>query len=155
MSNLVAPRGAFLDSLIVGLRCRCPRCRTGPLFEGYLKIRPCCAVCGLDFGFADPADGPAFFVMTAVSLIIGAAWTGWVIAAQPPAWLELVVVLPAMLIGCLGTLRPVKAWLVASQYLQKAQDIDFTRPNADGSFSTATSVRPRPAAEIPAPPPRD
>lgn len=46
-----------------GLRGRCPRCGQGHLFEGFLKMRKKCEVCDLDYSFADPADGPAFFVI--------------------------------------------------------------------------------------------
>lgn len=138
MSNLAVPDD--LKPLLIGLKCRCPRCEKGALFEGYLKIRPRCEVCGLDFSFADPADGPAFFVMSAVSFLVVGLWTAWVIADHPPVWLELVVVIPAMIIGCLAGLRPTKAWLVASQYIHKARDIDFSKPNADGSFSREATI---------------
>lgn len=143
MSNPLSA-SADLKPVMAGLKCCCPRCGEGRLFKGYLKIRDRCEVCGLDFSFADPADGPAFFVMSAVSFLVVGFWTAWVIAAQPPVWLELLVVVPAMIIGCLGTLRPVKAWLVASQYFHRAQDIDFSKPNEDGSFSRSASVGERP-----------
>jgi uncharacterized protein (DUF983 family) len=38
----------------------------GPLFDGFLKLRSFCEECGLDHSFADPADGPAFFVLAFV-----------------------------------------------------------------------------------------
>ena len=59
-----------------GLRCRCPRCGEGKLFAGFLALRPRCEACGLDYGFADPADGPAFFVMmtTAFPATAFAVW---------------------------------------------------------------------------------
>ncbi|MEG0819510.1 MAG: DUF983 domain-containing protein, partial [Brevundimonas sp.] len=47
-----------LSPLKTGVRCRCPRCGVGPLFQGYLTIRKECTNCGLDYSFADPADGP-------------------------------------------------------------------------------------------------
>jgi uncharacterized protein (DUF983 family) len=37
-----------------------PRCGKGKLFAGFLALRPCCEICGLDFSFADSADGPLF-----------------------------------------------------------------------------------------------
>ncbi len=46
-----------------GIRGRCPRCGEGHLFSGFLSLRPSCEVCDLDYSFADPADGPAFFVI--------------------------------------------------------------------------------------------
>jgi uncharacterized protein (DUF983 family) len=46
--------------LHVAARSKCPRCGQGKLFDGFLKLAPRCNVCGLDFSFADTADGPAF-----------------------------------------------------------------------------------------------
>jgi uncharacterized protein (DUF983 family) len=45
-----------------------------------------------------------------------------VIAWNPPLWVQFATVFPALLIGCLGTLRPVKAWLVAEQYIHNASE---------------------------------
>ncbi|MBO9709933.1 MAG: DUF983 domain-containing protein [Caulobacter sp.] len=110
------------SSLSAGLRCRCPRCGEGALYRGFLKLAPRCERCGLDYGFADPADGPAFFVMTGIGIVVIAIWAWAVIAMQPPIWLQFATVFPALLIGCLGTLRPVKAWLVAEQFIHKASE---------------------------------
>ena len=52
-----------LSPFSTGIRGRCPRCGQGHLFKGFLTLRPNCEVCGLDYSFADPADGPAFFVI--------------------------------------------------------------------------------------------
>lgn len=108
------------SSLSAGLRCRCPRCGEGHLFDGYLQIADHCEACGLDYSFADPADGPAFFVMSGVSLVVVAVWAWTAVAYQPPIWLQFLTAIPALVIGCLVCLRPVKAWLVAEQYVRKA-----------------------------------
>jgi uncharacterized protein (DUF983 family) len=110
------------SSLHAGLFCRCPRCGEGKLYAGFLKLARRCDRCELDYGFADPADGPAFFVMTGVGILVIAVWAWAVIAHQPPLWVQFATVFPALLIGCLGTLRPVKAWLVAEQYIHKASE---------------------------------
>lgn len=111
-----------LSTLMVGLRCRCPRCGEGKLFRGFLQLAERCDRCGLDYGFADPADGPAFFVMSGVGIAVTGLWAWWAVVAQPPIWLQLMVALSAMTAGCLGALRPVKAWLVAEQYAHKAEE---------------------------------
>ena len=110
------------STLSAGLRCRCPRCGEGKLFRGFLKLTERCERCGLDLSFADPADGPAFFVMSGVGILVTALWAWWAVAAAPPVWAQLVVALSAMLGGCLGALRPVKAWLVAEQYVHRAEE---------------------------------
>jgi uncharacterized protein (DUF983 family) len=116
----MASRLGIPSSVITGLRCRCPRCGQGKLFAGFLDLAKRCDRCGLDFGFAEPADGPAFFVMTGVGIAVTAAWAWWAAALEPAIWLQFAVTIPAMLGGCLGALRPVKAWLVAEQYVHKA-----------------------------------
>ena len=110
------------SSLHSGLLCRCPRCGEGKLYAGFLKLAKRCDRCDLDYGFADPADGPAFFVMTGVGILVIAIWAWAVVAHQPPLWVQFATVFPALLVGCLGTLRPVKAWLVAEQYIHKASE---------------------------------
>jgi uncharacterized protein (DUF983 family) len=114
-----------LTPMNCGLRGRCPRCGQGRLFDGYLTLAPRCAACGLDFSFADPADGPAFFVMSIVSFpVVGFA--GWLeVAMEPPLWVHLLTSLPLLLIGCLGLLRPLKGWIVCAQYIHKAAEAEL------------------------------
>jgi uncharacterized protein (DUF983 family) len=110
------------STISAGLHCRCPRCGEGHLFSRFLTVADRCEACGLDFSFADPADGPAFFVMSGVSIIVMALWAAWAVAAHPPIWAQFAVVLPAITAACLGTLRPMKAWLVAEQFVHKAEE---------------------------------
>ncbi|WP_300578469.1 DUF983 domain-containing protein [Phenylobacterium sp.] len=125
------------SSLSAGLRCRCPNCGQGKLFKGYLTLAEGCDHCGLDYGFADPADGPAFFVMSGVGVIVTTLWAVWAVMVQPPIWAQLAVAFPAMIGGCLGTLRPVKAWLVAEQFVHKAGDAEFVSvgKHGEGGFT--------------------
>ncbi len=103
-----------------GIRGRCPRCGQGHLFKSFLSLAKSCEVCGLDYGFADPADGPAFFVIcfACVPSVILGIWIE--MAYQAPYWVHLVTTLPFMLLTCIPPLRPLKGWLVASQFFFKA-----------------------------------
>ncbi|WP_395672555.1 DUF983 domain-containing protein [Phenylobacterium sp.] len=135
------------STLIAGLRCRCPRCGQGRLFRSFLKIADRCEQCDLDFSFADPADGPAFFVMTGVGILVITVWAVWAVASNPPIWAQFAVVMPALLIGCLGTLQPVKAWLVAEQYVHKAEEGRWQSVGAHGKAPPgymANKRRPKP-----------
>lgn len=114
-----------INPLVAGLTCRCPRCGQGSLFNGFLRLAPACDRCGLDFGFAEPADGPAFFVMTGVGVVVIGLFAWIEISFHPPLWVHAVTVFPALIAGCLGSLRPVKAWMVASQYAHKAEQVRF------------------------------
>ena len=133
--------------IISGVTCRCPRCGKGKLFSGFLKMAPSCEACGLDFSFADPADGPAFFVMTAIGMIVIAVFTWVEVAYHPPMWVHMVTVFPALIIGCLGALRPVKAWLVASQFFHKAEEAQFSSlgGHGEGGFGLRGKARDRAA----------
>lgn len=107
---------------MTGILGRCPRCQQGHLFSGFLKLAPRCEVCGLDYSFADPADGPAFFAMTiaAVPALAFALWLQFTF--EPPIWVHLFTTLPVTLIACMLLLRPLKGWLVCSQYFHKAEE---------------------------------
>lgn len=107
---------APVSPTLAGLSCRCPRCGKGRLFEGFLTLRQRCEVCGLDYGFADPADGPAFFVLL-VGCVPSLLFGVWLeVAFTPPIWVHAVVTLPIILVSCIAPLRPLKGWLIASQY---------------------------------------
>ena len=115
-----------LSPVRTGLACRCPRCGHGPLFQGFLSLRPSCPECGLDYGFADPADGPAFFVMSGVGIAVTLLFLWMELAFRPPMWLHLIFTLPLFVVGCLATLRPVKAWLINEQFVRKASEARFS-----------------------------
>jgi uncharacterized protein (DUF983 family) len=124
------------STLRTGLACRCPRCGEGKLFAGFLKLADSCDKCGLDYGFADPADGPAFFVMSGVGVVVTTIWAWWAVTYQPAIWLQLLIGMGAMVAGCLATLRPVKAWLVAEQFVHKAEEgrWESVGKHGDGGF---------------------
>ncbi|MCX5571938.1 MULTISPECIES: DUF983 domain-containing protein [Kaistia] len=104
----------------LGVAGRCPRCQSGHIFSGWLKLAPRCEVCGLDFSFADPADGPAFFAqfVGCIPAVILALWLQ--VKFEAPLWVHLFTTLPMLLLPTLLLLRPIKGWLVCSQYLHRA-----------------------------------
>ena len=112
----------ILPPFQTGIRGRCPRCGVGRLFDGFLKLRSGCDHCGLSYGFADPADGPAFFVLcfacipaVTIALLIEVKFS-------PPFWVHLVTSLPFLLATCIPPLRPLKGWLICSQYFFRARE---------------------------------
>ena len=107
-------------------RAACPRCGKGRLFNGFLTIRPKCEVCGLDFSFADTADGPAFFAMMGMAVPVTAFALWLEFTYDPPTWVHLVTTLPLLLVLCILPLRFLKGGLAASQYVNKAEETRFT-----------------------------
>lgn len=105
-----------------GIRGLCPRCGSKTMFDGFLALKKRCEACGLDYKFADPADGPAFFVicfMCVPALLFGVLIE---VKYMAPYWVHLVTTVPLILLTCIPPLRPLKGWLVASQYVNKAEE---------------------------------
>lgn len=116
--------------IVTGLSGRCPRCGEGKLFNGFLALRPSCEHCGLDFSFADLADGPAFFVMFISGFIVAGAALAVEIVYAPPYWVHAVLWGPLILVTTVLPLRPMKGLLIALQYHHKAEEGRLSR--ADG-----------------------
>ena len=121
MAGSVTPPVAPLSA---GLRCRCPRCGRGKLFDGLLAIAERCGECGLDFGPHDSGDGPAVFVI----FILGALVIPFVFAlerlAQPPMWVHMLIWTPIVIVGAIALLRPMKAILFALHYKNLRHEYD-------------------------------
>jgi uncharacterized protein (DUF983 family) len=92
------------------------------MFDGFLKLAPRCANCGLDFGFADSADGPAVFAILIVGFVVAGAALLVEVAYSPPIWLHFLLWMPLVLVLCLGTMRPLKGVLIALQYHHGAEE---------------------------------
>jgi uncharacterized protein (DUF983 family) len=116
------PNDTAVSPFYAGLLCRCPRCGGGPLFRGYLAVRDKCARCGLDFSFAEQADGPAVFIMLIAGFIVTGAALITEIRYQPPLWVHAALWLPLGIGLPLLMLRPFKALLVALQYRYRAAE---------------------------------
>lgn len=105
-----------------GWKGLCPRCGKGAMFRKWLKIVDHCEVCGLDYRFAAPDDGPAFFSLCIVVFPL-AFFVVWLeFTYGPPYWVHLLTSFPLLVIGSVLPLHPIKGWLVASQYVHKAQE---------------------------------
>jgi uncharacterized protein (DUF983 family) len=86
------------------------------LYEGVLKVRAACPVCGLDLRGHDSGDGPVFFVLSLLCLVAVVGALVLEFTMQPPLWLQALgwaILLP---LAAVLLLRPVKAFMIASQY---------------------------------------
>lgn len=114
-------------SIRAGLRCRCPRCGQGRLFQGFLTLRTRCESCGLDYSFADSGDGPAVFIMFLAGFVVVGAALVTEVMYQPPYWVHAVLWLPLILLVTLLPLRPMKGLMIALQYHHKAEERRFSK----------------------------
>lgn len=103
-----------------GLACRCPRCGKGPLYQGFLTLRPSCPACGLDYGPADSGDGPAVMVILVLGAVVVLAALLVEAKLEPPMWVHLVLWPPLILGGAVGLLRPLKSLMISLQFHHRA-----------------------------------
>ena len=122
------PRNSAQWILSTGARSKCPRCGRGKLFNGFLTLAKQCNVCGLDFSFADTADGPAFFAMMGMAVPITAFALWFELTYDPPVWQHLVITVPLLLVLCILPLRFLKGALAASQFVHKAAEGRLAAP---------------------------
>ena len=116
-----------LDPVRAGMKGLCPRCGQGRLFNGLMTLRPACTVCGLDYGFAEPGDGPVVFVaILAGAIVLGGAL--WLQARfDPPLWVHFLLWTPLAAIVTLGLTRMIKGILIDLQYRNKAGQGEIDR----------------------------
>jgi uncharacterized protein (DUF983 family) len=112
-----------ISILQASLRCRCPSCGKGKLFDGVLTLRPACPVCGLNFKQSDTGDAGAVGVIMVLGaiVVILAFWVEF--RFTPPLWVHVilwpVVTLPLAIL----IMRPVKAALVAAQFHTRSTEM--------------------------------
>ena len=115
-------RASLPQSIMTGLSGRCPRCREGALFSGFLGVRKECDRCGLDYSFADAGDGPAIFVILISGFIVVGAALIVEVVYQPPFWLHALLWGPLILAVTLLPLRLLKGLLIVLQYHHAATE---------------------------------
>lgn len=124
MDDRPPPPETKTSPILGGLKCRCPRCAKGPMFDGFLTLAKSCAVCGLDFGFADTGDGPSFFASFAGGFLVLLVGVWAQIAYDSPWWVYGII----LVVGSACTvvlIRPIKGVLVSLQYANRAEQGHF------------------------------
>ena len=96
----------------VGVRCRCPRCGKGKLFQGILTVTNRCAHCNLDLSPHDTGDGASVFIIFILgALIIPIAL--WLKLSLSPSYLiYFLILLPVVFVMGIALLRLVKGILI-------------------------------------------
>ena len=122
MTRMAAHDQSLGTAVRRGLAGHCPSCGKRKLFNGFLQIAPRCESCGLDFSFADSADGPAFFVMSISGFLVVFSALAVEVLYQPPFWLHALLWIPMILLTTLLPLRPAKGLMIALQYHHRAAE---------------------------------
>jgi uncharacterized protein (DUF983 family) len=119
---MTAPARDATEAIGRGLRARCPRCGEGRLFDGYLAIVPRCAACGEPLGEYRAADGPAFFTISIVGLLLVPILGFSFVAFRPDPLTLLAIVSAAIAVLTLFLLRLVKGVFVGYLWSQHERD---------------------------------
>ena len=108
--------------LDVSLRGLCPRCGAPTMFQTFLRFAPRCRACGLDFSAFNVGDGPAAFLTLIVGTIVTILAIVLELAADPPAWVHVILWVPLTLALVVGSLRLAKAALLALEFRNQARE---------------------------------
>lgn len=82
---------------------------------------------------ADAGDGPAFFVMFLVGIIVTPPVLVVQILFDPPAWVHLVIWIPVIVLLSVLLLRPFKSLLFALQWKNRAEEAKWDSTGSDES----------------------
>lgn len=116
-------------AMLRGWRRRCPACGKGHIFDGYLKVRPACPVCGEDLSHHRADDGPAYLTILIVGHLM-APLILWAFVTFRPSPLVLSSVFAA---GCIALslylLPRIKGVIVAIQWAKRMHGFGPARQN--------------------------
>lgn len=101
---------------------RCPRCSSGPLFDGWVRFGPRCRACGLDYEAFNVGDGPAAFLILILGALVTLGAVVLQIAASPPFWVHILLWVPLTTAAVVLSLRVSKAALLILEYRNQARE---------------------------------
>lgn len=121
------PLGAALAK---GWRRRCPNCGGGEIFDGYLKVRDQCDICGEDLHHHRANDAPSWLTIIVTGHILGPLMLLAYEFLALPIWAS-VVIWPIIAMTMVIILLPrVKGGIVAYQWAYRMHGFDTSRPAA-------------------------
>ena len=107
---------SFQQTLMRGLRGRCPNCGQGNIFRAFLKVADACPACAEELHHHRADDLPAYLVIVVVGHVIVSLVLAVEVAYAPPLWLHMAIWMPATLLLALALIQPLKGLVVALQW---------------------------------------
>lgn len=114
----------FFQTLKAGTACKCPKCGQGRLFPARfdLTLNKECDACGLDLAKNDSADGPAVFLIFILGFLLVPMALIFDHIFAPPLWVHGVLWGIVAIVLTLGTLKPLKSYIITLQYKYRKSD---------------------------------
>lgn len=104
------------QSILRGLRERCPACGEGRMFRAYLKVADECPHCHEELHHHRADDAPPYFTILIVAHVVVGGILAMEQAFQPADWVQAVIWLPMTLLLSLLLLPRVKGALIGLQW---------------------------------------
>ncbi len=114
-SGMSAPTTS-LQSVLRGLRGRCPNCGRGHMFRSFLKVNDGCSACGEELFHHRADDFPAYLVIFLVGHILVPLALVVETEYAPAMWLQFAVWVPLTIALSLALIQPIKGAVVALQW---------------------------------------
>ena len=102
------PGNSLWTGIWRGARRRCPTCGRGRLFDGFLRLRATCTVCGADNANYPCDDFPPYLTIFAVGHLVLPPLVLIDLRYQPSVFLQSMIWLPVTILLCLLILPTMK-----------------------------------------------
>ncbi|MEL7272494.1 MAG: DUF983 domain-containing protein [Pseudomonadota bacterium] len=106
----------ILPAVIKGVKCRCPRCGEGQLFNKWLKVAPACNHCGEELHYEKAQDLPPYITIMIVGHVIVTLIMILEANFDLSLWTHLALWIPISTIMTLAIMQPVKGGVVGLQW---------------------------------------
>lgn len=114
------------NPLRTAIACKCPKCGKGALFKPghfHANVNETCPTCGFVLGGHDSADGPAVLLIFVLGTLLVPIALLLEFKFHAPVWAQ-AAILGGLLFGIIvGTLRPLKAYVIALQVKHRPEDM--------------------------------
>ncbi|MFN4020266.1 MAG: DUF983 domain-containing protein [Erythrobacter sp.] len=102
----------WVDALVRGAKCRCPRCGEAALFRQWLKPFERCPRCGQDWSVQQADDFPAYIGIFVVGHLLAPVVIAMIGSWGMSAWATLAIMLPVAVAMLLAMLQPTKGAVI-------------------------------------------
>ncbi|QJU56400.1 DUF983 domain-containing protein [Sphingomonas sp. AP4-R1] len=107
-------RIGFGEGIKRGLKRHCPQCDSPTLFDGYLRVRPICPVCGTDNGRHRVDDIASYFTVLLMGHLVIAPALAIPFFWYIPLWAAMAILLGALTAATLAALPFIKGGVIGA-----------------------------------------
>ena len=107
---------SMLHAAKLGIRCKCPNCGEGQMFDGFLKVTPACAVCEEDLSHHRADDLPAYLNIFIVGHIVFVGMVYFMTFKLMGMWETMFLAIAVCLVAAGLLMQPLKGMVVGIQW---------------------------------------